>query len=49
MNIENPGIQIFAPVLGNDFDNVDKDIINQQIEEANKGDNDEEEAIKYGY
>lgn len=41
--------EIDARIFGKDYDDADKEIVAQQIAEANQGDNDEAEAIKYGY
>lgn len=41
--------EIDIRVFNRDFDDVDKEITNQQIAESRQGDNDEEMAIKFGY
>lgn len=46
---EDNGIEIYNKVFGKDFDDVDKDIINQQIAKANTDDINEEDAKVFGY
>lgn len=42
-------VEIDPRVFNKDFDDVDKDIYNQAIAEANQSDENEEAAIRFGY
>lgn len=47
--LDNLSVEIYSQAFNRDFDDVDKDVSDKLIADANKSDEDEEMAAKFGY